>query len=86
MDKLGLESWDSVAKVTVKSEGGTTAAAPMPSAGRPANGRRDGGAGGANAIGNEVGGVLTAAGTVAGVGERGGDAAPPPSGQFAAVC
>ena len=70
MDKLGLESWDSVAKVTVKSERGTTAAAPMPSAGRPANVRRDGGAGagGANAIGNAEGnaGGGTTAGTAAG--------------------
>ncbi len=67
MDKLGLESWDSVAKVTVESERGTTAAAPMPSAGRPANVRRDGGAGGANAIGNAEGnaGGGTTAGTVA---------------------
>ena len=85
MDRLGLESWDSLAKVTVKSEGGTTAAAPMPSAER-ANVRRDGGAGGANAIDNEDVGVVTAAGTVAGVGEGSGDDAPPPSGQFTAVC
>ena len=69
MEKLGLESWDSVAKVTVKSEGGTTAAAPKPSAGRPANVRRDVGAGDANAIGNADAagnaGEGTAAGTVA---------------------
>ncbi len=47
---------------------------------------RDGGAGGANAIGNGDAGVVTTAGAEAGGGEGSGDEATPTSGQVAAVC